>query len=347
MDQGGSPRWIGYYYSTDEDVYMTDGSYVEVCNEMYPGKVSWASDDHSASTTPTPGRFISKWGQAPLLEHAWNDTPYNNSSLKYYVSTDISGSASELCSGTRTLTARNISGASYTWSVNTNLLSIVSGQGTNQLTVQRNGGDSGQGWVEVQISTSCSSGSATSKKFNFWVGAPHNAGYVTGSTYTYELTYTSYSISPVGGTQYNWQFPNGWSGGGSLSSPVAYTTVGANSGYVYVTPHNACGSGSGSNTYVNVVSCQFCRTVDIWPNPADDYVSIVPKTPDLGEEHPSLELEANYIYDIQGKLVAKMEEKTSINPHAIEVSGLAKGLNIIHLVVTDGETITKRLLIDR
>jgi hypothetical protein len=347
MDEGGSPRWIGYYVSTDEDIYMTDGSYVQVCNEMYPGKVSWNSDNHSAATTPTVGRFISKWGQAPLLEHAWNDTPYNNSSLKYYVSTDISGSASELCSGTRTLTAQNIPGAIYTWSINTRLLSIVSGQGTNQLIVQRNGTGSGQGWVEVQISTPCSSGSVSSKKFNFWIGAPHNAGYITGSTYTYELTYTSYSISPVGGTQYNWQFPNGWSGGGVLSTPLAFTTVGVNSGYVYVTPHNSCGSGSSSNTYVTVVPCQYCRTVDISPNPANDYLSIVPRTSSLEGDQVSLELVSYYIVDIRGRLVAKKEGKFNVDPHTIEVSGLSKGLYIIHLLMGDGEKITKRLLIDR
>lgn len=80
-----SPRWIGYYATTDEDIYMTDGSYVQVPNEGYPGKVSYASDDHSAITTSQPGWFISKWGQTLLCKHQWNDTPYDDSELKYYV----------------------------------------------------------------------------------------------------------------------------------------------------------------------------------------------------------------------------------------------------------------------
>jgi len=38
--EGGATRWIGYYVSSDEDVYMTDGSYVQVCSETHPGKIS-------------------------------------------------------------------------------------------------------------------------------------------------------------------------------------------------------------------------------------------------------------------------------------------------------------------
>lgn len=173
MVEGGPIRWIGYYpYNTDEHIYWEDGSYIEVCNEMYPGKVSWASGDHTAITTPTPGRWISKWNEWPLMEHDWNDTPFGTSNLKYYVPTSIAGSTSGLCSGTRTFSVANISGATYTWSVNGSVLSIVSGQGTHQLTVQRNGSNSGLGWVEVEISTPCSSLPATSKRVQFDVGFP-------------------------------------------------------------------------------------------------------------------------------------------------------------------------------
>lgn len=161
MAEGGAPRWIGWFANTEEDIYMTDGSYVQVCSEIYPGKVSWPSaDDHSAITTPTPGRWISKWGRAPWLEHDWNDNPYGTSGLKYYASTSISGSTAALCSGTRNFSVINISGASYTWYVNSNL-TIVSGQGTNTVTVQRNGSSSGNASVYVEISTPCSGGTVT------------------------------------------------------------------------------------------------------------------------------------------------------------------------------------------
>lgn len=78
------PRWIGYYYTTDEDIFMTDGSYTEVQNEVYPGKVSWASGDHSAISTSETGRYISKWNEYPLMEHDWDDSPFGTQNLKYY-----------------------------------------------------------------------------------------------------------------------------------------------------------------------------------------------------------------------------------------------------------------------
>ena len=78
------PRWIGYSETTDEDIYMTDGSYKEVASEVYPGKVSWASGDHSAITTSTSGVYLSKWNQYPLMEHDWDDSPFGSSNLKYY-----------------------------------------------------------------------------------------------------------------------------------------------------------------------------------------------------------------------------------------------------------------------
>ena len=79
------PRWIGYETgNTDEAIYWEDGSYIEVPNEVYLGKVSWASGDHSAITTPIPGRYISKWAYFPLYEHEWDDSPFGTTNLKYY-----------------------------------------------------------------------------------------------------------------------------------------------------------------------------------------------------------------------------------------------------------------------
>jgi hypothetical protein len=42
-------RWIGNdTLCTDEDIYWTDGSYTEIASPVYPCKVSYAADDHSA-----------------------------------------------------------------------------------------------------------------------------------------------------------------------------------------------------------------------------------------------------------------------------------------------------------
>ncbi len=141
MYEGGPDRWIGYYVSTDEDIYMIDGSYVQVCNEIYPGKVSWIGGDHSAVTTSIPGRWISKWNKYPLIEHDKDDTPFGTN-YAYYASTKVSGAADNLCSGTRTFNVINIPNATYAWTYSSTL-SVVGSINTNQIIVQRNGNSTG------------------------------------------------------------------------------------------------------------------------------------------------------------------------------------------------------------
>jgi hypothetical protein len=50
----------------------------------YPGKVYWASGDHTAVTINQSGVFISKWNEYPLMQYAWNDSPYGTNNLEYY-----------------------------------------------------------------------------------------------------------------------------------------------------------------------------------------------------------------------------------------------------------------------
>jgi hypothetical protein len=84
-------RWVGYrqvvniFTQQIQYIYMSDGSYIEVSQETYPGKVAWASGDHSGITTDEPGWFISKWWTGVLCKHRWDDSPYGSTNLKYYV----------------------------------------------------------------------------------------------------------------------------------------------------------------------------------------------------------------------------------------------------------------------
>jgi hypothetical protein len=64
----------------NEDIYWTDGSYIEVCTPHRLSKVSYHISDHSAITTANV--FISKWGDGPLMQHAYNYAPYNSSLVK-------------------------------------------------------------------------------------------------------------------------------------------------------------------------------------------------------------------------------------------------------------------------
>jgi len=147
-----NPRWIGYSQgNTDEAIYMSDGSYIQVANEMHPCKISWSLGDHSAIST-TSGKYISKWNEYPLMEHDWDDSPYGTSSLKYYVSTNINGNSSILCNNsTRTFTVRYIPGASYSWSVGTGL--TLNSNGNYYTTVTANSSYKGYSWIDVTITS--------------------------------------------------------------------------------------------------------------------------------------------------------------------------------------------------
>ena len=86
----GIDRWIGYNkqdIGLYPDIYITDGSYVQVSSETFPGKVFWdrqTGGDHTAITTAQQGWFISKWNIYPLFKHRWDDSPYGTN-FKYYV----------------------------------------------------------------------------------------------------------------------------------------------------------------------------------------------------------------------------------------------------------------------
>ena len=101
----GIDRWIDrpeeYKYWQDGTIvngtYQNDGSYIQVPNETYPGKVSWIDNvvnkvnigNHSAITTSVPGVVISKWGGGPFMKHKIDYSPYGGKNVmpnvKYYI----------------------------------------------------------------------------------------------------------------------------------------------------------------------------------------------------------------------------------------------------------------------
>ncbi len=353
MIEGGPVRWIGYYqYNTDEHIYWEDGSYIEVCSEMYPGKVSWASGDHSAITTSTPGRWVSKWGEGSLVEHNWNDTPYGTSNLKYYVSTSISGSTSLLCSGTRTLSVVDIPGATYTWSVSTHLLSIVSGQGTNQITVQRNGSSFGQGWVEVEISTPCSSGSEKSARFQFQVGGNEPQIYDVPSTVCAGGTYFAYGSPSFDGV-YHWDVPGGTiiSGQGTatiqfavdnLVPPNTSSTVG-----ITLTVTGECGTPVVKGISVPVIDCSGGGTTwMVYPNPASEVLTVA-----VGSEaernsvtdKSTLSTFTALLYDSTGRQLRQGESKDG--KVEFDTRQLPAGTYFLH--IHHGDAVEKRQVVIR
>lgn len=154
MSEGGDAVWIGYRETIDEDVYMEDGSYVEVAAGTTPRKVSYDGGDHSAVTTDQQGVLISKWNRYPLYRHAYDDCPYiKGTTLRYFINYrkfDMGGS-DFICKGTAMTFSLNYQPIKpVSWTVPSSLR-IISGQGTSSITVEPVDGGSSQGSIEARI----------------------------------------------------------------------------------------------------------------------------------------------------------------------------------------------------
>ncbi|MFC5271051.1 ice-binding family protein [Adhaeribacter terreus] len=134
----------------------------------------------------------------------------------------------------------------YTWTVPAGW-NIVSGQGTNSITVTPG---TGAGTIAVTATNGCGTSPASSLNVMISTTAPPQPGQITapfsGSPCAGQ-TGLVYSISPVvGASSYNWTLPTGWtlvSGQGTTSIQV---TAGTSSGLVSVVASNGCGSSSAS-----------------------------------------------------------------------------------------------------
>ena len=330
MSEGGPVRWIGYYVTTDEDVYMTDGSYIRVCNEIYPGKVSWVGGDHSAITTATPGRWRSKWNMFPLMEHNKDDTPFGTN-YAYYASTKISGSTSSLCSGTRIFSVKNIPGATYSWT-HSATVTPVGPTNTSNLTVQRNGSSNGAAWAQVQITTPCSGTSATSR-IDFTVGLPAQPGSITERLVDYYQGKLQLEIAAVpGATSYRW-YKDGvlqtTSYGTFIQMPITQDLC--NIGYgIEVEALNGCGTSP--KRYQGVyVPCDESYFI-LSPNPASSDVT-VSSNQTKTQSAQNQAIDEIRIFDFQGNL-KKHQKFDKVKTARINIATLNNGTYFVE--VTNG-----------
>ncbi|MDP2387151.1 MAG: gliding motility-associated C-terminal domain-containing protein [Bacteroidota bacterium] len=153
----------------------------------------------------------------------------------------ISGSASVCPNATSvTYSVTNTIGNTYNWSVPAGA-TIVSGQGTNSITVDFGAGG---GNVDVTETASCGSGSAT---FAVSVNTVTLTPVISGSASVCpNATAVTYSVTNTIGNTYNWSVPAGAtiaSGQGTNSITVDF---GASGGSIDVAETSGCGSGNGS-----------------------------------------------------------------------------------------------------
>lgn len=337
------------------DKYWTDGCFIQVCNEADADKLHYYCGDHSAvKSTTNPGYYESKWGQLAVVRHTKTGVPYADptNSVNFYASTKITGDVSNLCTGTRTFSVKNISGGTYIWTYSSTL-SVVGATNTNQLTIQRNGSANGAAWVQVQISTSCSSTSATSR-MDFTVGVPdaylitagsaQGSGSMQGIDFYYNGQYpywdhgepTKYfEFESLHGHFIYGQPPTELSQNPPLNAKGATVIVNANSGsgtvYLRVRAHNSCGDSEWRYFEISL-NGQYYFMVS--PNPATDLINITKKKENTSA-NTNKTLKSGIteikIFDRMGTLKKQTKYGNGTKQTQLNTSGLTTGVYFLEI----------------
>ena len=336
ISDGGSARWIGYgspFDNNPEYQYWQDGSYVEVSGYTpYPGKVNWASGDHSAITTIQSGVLISKWNEFPLMKHRWDDSPYGTSNMKYYkLNFSVTG-PSIICSS-NSYSLSNMPGGDVTWSESSNL-SRLSSQGSIPCSFSAIG--LGNGWIKATITNSC--GNVYSIQKNLTVGP------VVSFTWDGVGPYGQVNVTK-GSSPYKF-YRNGSLIYTSYSNP---TTIpfGCSGGLIKVEANTSCGVGSATDL---IPSGCYPLYFTVSPNPAQTEITInnvvqesskqIETTNENSLKHYlSVEVE---LYEINGNVIKHISFDRN-DSMKIDISGLKKGLYFFK-IIADGLQETHQII---
>ena len=342
-------RWIGTGWSDDvvdpEKIYISDSSYTEVSQETYPGKVFWASGDHTAITTEQQGIFISKWNEWPLMKHAWNYSPFGSNNLKYYQkaspSPSISGPSS-VCDQA-TYTVENLpQGATVQWSVSNNNVTLTSGQGTHTATFTkfRNGMEI----IHAEILFNNIRIALLTKETYF--GAPSISNIIgeqrvpTGQYASYRAVISNNAPIP---SSYQWILNplngNSLYGNGTESIDIAFYNPGSYQLVCRAT--NECGVGDYYTMGIGVYDNLY---LTLSPNPATDVVTLQLTETNKVSGLSVLSTERS-AYEIQLWSGMRMLRSFRTNEPTFQIpmAGLPAGLYFVR-VVKDGQTYTQKLI---
>ena len=342
-------RWIGTGWSDDvvdpEKIYISDSSYTEVSQETYPGKVFWASGDHTAITTEQQGIFISKWNEWPLMKHAWNYSPFGSNNLKYYQkaspSPSISGPSS-VCDQA-TYTVENLpQGATVQWSVSNNNVTLTSGQGTHTATFTkfRNGMEI----INAEILFNNIRIALLTKETYF--GAPSISNIIgeqrvpTGQYASYRAVISNNAPIP---SSYQWILNplngNSLYGNGTESIDIAFYNPGSYQLVCRAT--NECGVGDYYTMGIGVYDNLY---LTLSPNPATDAVTLQLTETNKVSGLSVLSTERS-AYEIQlwSGMTMLRSFRTNEPTFSIPTVGLPAGLYFVR-VVKDGQTYTQKLI---
>ena len=266
-------------------------------------------------------------------------------------SASISGQASGVCGSLGVVySCANVVGAtSYNWSVPAGA-SIVSGNGTNTITVDFTGSYGG-GNISVQSANGCGNGGTRNLSVT---GAPGLPGVITGDqSICPGQANVPYSVATVAGAStYNWTVPGIAtiaSGQGTKDIFVNWGTNPTVGQSVTVSATNGCGTGairSLNGIAIDLGNCirvgetGAATALNVYPNPATDLATIVFN----GTEGADFNLN---MVDIAGRVVMT-ERGTAVagmNQRNVVVSEMASGVYFINIQI-NGVSEQIRVMID-
>ncbi|MFN5223699.1 MAG: beta strand repeat-containing protein, partial [Bacteroidota bacterium] len=178
--------------------------------------------------------------------------------------------ATQLCPnvGTTTLSVNPIAGATFNWSPSSNM-NIVSGQGTNSITITASGG----GRVCLTSTSSCGL-TSNSRCQNIVSDVPDRPGTISGPAQVCPgTTVVNYSVPNTYGLTYNWTLPAGMSiiSNASANSVTVDIGSGFTQGWVSVTATNSTCSAPSLSRAIYVA-----RDVPPTPNSITGPTSVCP-----------------------------------------------------------------------
>ena len=228
-------------------------------------------------------------------------------------------------------------GTQYNWQLTAGL-QIVSGSGTNQITIKSNGARNPSESISLSAITSCSNIQPSA------VTLPRIGGYssddypVTGPDNAVCNGFVTYStVNLPGATNYNWIYPT-WAtnvtGQGTrtlsfyIPASVSYTSM-----TVGVRVANACDAGGSPAFKTATISCLGGRAFAIYPNPASNEFSVEPVSVNAissTSSNKKVEPFEIKLYDSFNQLVSS---GTSIDGKSkINTIQLRDGLYILHIL---------------
>lgn len=163
------------------------------------------------------------------------------------------GGNTKVCPGTtKTYSVATVSGAtSYTWTTPAGAV-ILTGQGTNSVSVEYQSGFTASGILSVVSNNSC--GSSATRNLTITRNTPAKPGTVSGNLFgVCSSGNVGYSVTNVAGITYNWYFSTGSAtvtGGQGTNSILASFNPNFVTGTLNVTASNACGTSAPRTTTI-------------------------------------------------------------------------------------------------